>query len=252
LPNTKPVSTSCGDTGETSVVNPVTPRITTTATASVTIGQPISDTATLNGTTKDPNGNPAGGTITFTAFFNDNTCNVAALVFTSGAVAVTGDGTYDSATFTPAALGTYYWIAVYSGNLPNTTGASTSCGDSGEVSIVTKLPSTIATAQFYYPNDTATVTGTGTFNGTVSFELHQSATCTDAAFYNQSGVALSGTGSGSMASTSNTSYKADATNPGPFYWKVTYSGDTTHFDVTACVESSSVSITDDGPTTGNS
>jgi len=247
--NNSSTTSKCDDAGETSLVNPVTPKITTAATASVTIGQPISDTAALAGTTVDPNGNPAGGTITFTAYFNDNTCNAAALVFTSSPVAVTGDGTYDSATFTPSALGTYYWIAVYSGNLPNTKGASTSCGDSGEASIVTRLPSTNATNQFYYPNDTATVTGTGTFNGTVSFELHKAPNCSDAFVYRELNDSLNGNTSGSTSSTNNTSYRADASNSGPFFWKVTYSGDSTHFDVTACVESSSVSISDDGSTT---
>ncbi|TME21004.1 MAG: hypothetical protein E6I67_08860 [Chloroflexi bacterium] len=259
-PNTSgPVSTTCGDTGETSVVNPVTPTLTTTATVSVTVGSPIDDTAHLGGTTTKPNGTPATGTITFSLYGPSNTATCITAIEQS-VVNVSGNGDYSASagalsgtlgSLTPSQLGTYYWIAVYSGDPPNTNGASTACGDSGESSIVTKLPSTIATNQFYYPNDTATVTGTGTFDGKVSFELHKVAGCTDAAAYSAANVALSGTTSGSTASTNNTSYKADATNSGPFYWKVTYSGDSTHFDVTACVESSSVTITDDGSTTSS-
>src|SRR4029077_19663906 len=49
--NNLAASTSCGDAGESSVVNKMQPSISTTAIASVTVGNPISDTATLSGAT---------------------------------------------------------------------------------------------------------------------------------------------------------------------------------------------------------
>ena len=59
--NNTPVSTPCGDTGETSTISPVTPTIITTAT-SADVGGSISDTAHISGLS-----NPIDGTITFTS-----------------------------------------------------------------------------------------------------------------------------------------------------------------------------------------
>ena len=64
--NNAPSSTACRDANESSVVNMEQPAIVTRATASVIIGDPISDTATLSGATSD-----AGGTITFRLFSDD-------------------------------------------------------------------------------------------------------------------------------------------------------------------------------------
>src|SRR5262249_60482064 len=40
-------------------------------------------------------------------------------------------------TLTPTLVGTYYWVASYSGDSPNTNGASGACGDSNESVTVT-------------------------------------------------------------------------------------------------------------------
>jgi hypothetical protein len=126
--NNTAVSTACGDTGETSTISPVTPTITTLATAEVNLGSPISDTATISGLV-----NPDGtGTITFTAY-SDNTCATSAFSSTVGPV--TADGDYNSGNFTPVSAGTYYWIASFSGD-GNNDPATTLCGDPGESSIV--------------------------------------------------------------------------------------------------------------------
>ena len=126
--NNNAASTACGDNGETSHVTPATPAITTTATAEVNLGSPISDTATISGLV-----NADGtGTITFTAY-SDNTC--ATSVFSSTVSPVTADGDYNSGNFTPGSAGTYYWIASFSGD-GNNDPATTLCGDPGESSIV--------------------------------------------------------------------------------------------------------------------
>jgi hypothetical protein len=230
-----------------------------------TIGGTISDTAILSGAS-----NPTGA-VTFDLYkFAANatptatSCtgkatNVAPYVTslsTSTWTLNATTGNYEATVTYPTSgtlgasdLGQYRWIATFAGDGSNSPAGPTGCIDTGERSDVTKLPSTIGTTQFYYPNDTATITGTGSFNGTVAFELHKQSDCLDASVYSPSSVALSGTASGSTASTTNSTYAANALNPGPFYWKVTYSGDSTHRDVTACVESSSVSITDGGTTT---
>jgi uncharacterized repeat protein (TIGR01451 family) len=111
--------------------------LTTTAQSPVTLGQSISDVAHLTGSTLG-----AGGTITF-HLFSDAAC--ANEVNTGlNSVAVNGDGNYNSGSFTPAAPGTYYWIASYSGDANNgpATGA---CGDAGETSVVDKAPTSTAT-----------------------------------------------------------------------------------------------------------
>jgi len=114
--------------------------LTTSATASVTIGSPISDDAILTGATGG-----AGGTITFHLFFNDNTCAAANEVTTGlSPKTVNGNGTYNSGDFTPTAVGTYYWTAVYSGDL-NNAGSSTSCDDANESSVVNKAQLTATT-----------------------------------------------------------------------------------------------------------
>jgi hypothetical protein len=86
--------------------------VSSQASPGVTPGGAVSDTATLSG------GNAPTGTITFSLYGpNDAACTGAA-IFTS-VVAVGGNGTYTSASFTPAALGTYRWIANYGGDVNN-------------------------------------------------------------------------------------------------------------------------------------
>jgi hypothetical protein len=88
------------------------------AAPSVTLGAAISDTKTLSG-----GANPTG-TITFNLYGpNDATCS-GAVIFTS-TVTVNGNGSYSSTSFTPLAIGTYRWIANYSGDANNAATANT-------------------------------------------------------------------------------------------------------------------------------
>jgi hypothetical protein len=128
-------TTLCGDSNEQSIVGPATPVLATSASNGVTaaaLGVSVTDSATLTGTANQPNGSPAGGSITFKLYGPADvpTCidpgtTGANLVFTSTpAVTVSGDtsGTavYGPVSFAPATAGTYYWVASYSGNAPNT------------------------------------------------------------------------------------------------------------------------------------
>jgi hypothetical protein len=124
--NNDPASSGCQE--EVLVVSPASPGITTTATAEVNLGSPISDTATISGLVSAD----GTGSITFTAY-SDNTC--ATSVFSSTVGPVTADGDYNSGNFTPLSAGTYYWIASFSGD-GNNDPATTLCGDPGESSIV--------------------------------------------------------------------------------------------------------------------
>jgi hypothetical protein len=96
----------------------------------VALGAAISDTATLSGGT-----NPTGQ-ITFNLYGpNDATCSSAA-IFTS-TVTVAGNGSYGSTpAFTPTAVGTYRWIANYSGDA-NNNATTNACNGANENVVVT-------------------------------------------------------------------------------------------------------------------
>jgi hypothetical protein len=133
------VTSPCGAPNETSVVAPPVATIVTAATPTVTISQPISDTATVSG----PAGAPAPtGTVTFTLFGpNDPTCAGAQLLVPPRVVPLAGGPppTANSGPFTPTAVGTYNWVAVYSGDAIYAS-ATSPCGAPNEASVVTALP----------------------------------------------------------------------------------------------------------------
>ena len=111
--------------------------LTTTAQTPVTLGQPISDVAHLTGSTLG-----AGGTITF-HLYSDAGCKTE-INTGLNPVSVNGDGNYSSGSYIPAAPGTYYWIASYSGDA-NNSASTGACGDAGETSVVDKAPTSTAT-----------------------------------------------------------------------------------------------------------
>jgi hypothetical protein len=203
--------------------------LTTTATTSATVGDPISDTAHLADV---PAG--TGGTITFHLFKDDATCAAASEVTTGlSPVTVNGPGDYNSGNFNTTAIGTYYWTAVYSG-AAGVDGSSTACNDPGEVTEVTKIQSGISTHQSVIPNDSATITGGGT--GSVRFRLFSGTGCSGTALVDQSGTI-----SGGAASTNNTTISVDAN--GTYSWLVEYAGDGTHTGATSTCSTEHFAIT---------
>jgi hypothetical protein len=195
-PNTLGLNGVCNAANENVVVSPKQPSIATVATAPPPNGAPlgttINDTATLSGTSTRPDGSPAGGTITFTLYgpvaTNTPTCTV---VVGTSVVGVSGDGNYVASTgtitgtLTPTAPGFYFWIAVYSGDLPNTLGVSGQCGDPNETSLL--IRTTITTAQTFTIQDSATIsaTGGGDLAGGVRFRLFQTSNCTGGTLVDQ-------------------------------------------------------------------
>jgi len=97
------------------------PAIVTSATSGLPTDT-IKDTATLSGATSN-----AGGSITFTAWLNNSTCTGNA-DFTSSPVTVSGNGNYSATIPSPVAVGTWYWIASYTGDANNKPYKGT-CGD---------------------------------------------------------------------------------------------------------------------------
>ncbi len=219
--NNAAVSTPCNDSNESSVVAQVTPTISTQATANTPIGGQISDQATLSG-----GGGPTG-TITFTAYGpDDDTCGNPP-AYTSSAVAVSGNGEYDSSlTFTPATAGTYRWIASYSGDT-NNAAVATTCDDPNETSIVAQATpamvtqATASAAVTTQISDQATLTGGSTPTGTITLTAYgpNNTTCANPPAYTSSAVVVAGNGS---------YVNSPAFAPGSlgtYRWRASYSGD---------------------------
>jgi hypothetical protein len=260
LPNTLAIAGACNDANESVVVTPGQPAITTQATSAAgsPLGTAIDDVAHLTGTKLDPDGSNADGTITFTLYGpNDATC---ATGIATRVVNVDGDGFYTASTgtgsgsLTPTAAGTYRWIAVYSGDLPNTLGVSGACNDANEASLIISLQPTLTTAQRFTPNDSATVTvtsGAGDLAGNVRFQLFvNNATCTGTADYDSGNISVaSGSGTGLSRTVSSSNTTAYATTGTTFSWLVTYvstNGGHTNVTATCNAENSSITIANGG------
>jgi hypothetical protein len=237
-------------------VTPVTPTLTTSAGPDVLLGNPITDTATLSGTSNKPGtpainpttaGGPADGTITFT-LYGPNDCTTVA--FTSAPVTVSGDGTYGPVSFTPTAIGTYHWVATYTGDPPNTNGTSaTTCPDTTEDVVVSSVPSSMTSAQSFIPNDSATISASqgGDLAGTVTFQLFESSNCSGTAIYTSAPIPVSGA-SPQTVSTSNTTVSTTAPNVS---WLVSYdSTNPAQDDISAkCFENTALAIANNGTVT---
>jgi hypothetical protein len=124
LPATDRFAPSSSQPQQYVVANKATPTISTQASPGGMVGTPVRDVATLSA------GLSPTGTVTF-RLFSDSACG--AQVFTStNAVAAT---TATSGWFTPAAPGTYYWTAAYSGDARNNA-ATSACNAPNESVVV--------------------------------------------------------------------------------------------------------------------
>jgi hypothetical protein len=215
--------------------------IVTTASGPVTIGQSLTDTATLSNVSAN-----ASGTITFKAY-SDAACQT--LVFTSAAVTVNGPNDYTSGPYTPTAVGTYYWIASYSGD-PNNTGITGACGDAGESSVVNKAAPTLATTPSaggtvgVTLNDSATLTNAVSPTGSIVFNLYPptDTTCTGTAAFTQS-VTLSG-------NTASTTGGFVTNAAGTWRWTASYAGDAKNESASSGCQAEQVTVTKATPSLG--
>jgi hypothetical protein len=206
----------CLAPNESVVVSKAPATLSTVASSSIAVGGAISDTATLTG------GFNPQGTITFTAFTN-NTCT-GTPAFTSGPIAVNGNGSYSSGPFMTTEVGTYNFVAVYSGDTNNLsfTGA---CLDVDESVIVTQAPTTLTTvaspsiAVGGAISDTATLTGGFNPQGTITFTAFTNNTCTGTPAFTSGPVAVNGNGSYSSG-------PFITTEVGTYNFVAVYSGDT--------------------------
>ncbi len=224
--NNDTATTKCGDTNESSVVNAASPTITTAAATPLALGGSATDTATLS------SGYSPTGTITFTVYGPSASADCSGTPVATSTATVSGNGQYTSGTFTPAAAGTYYWIASYGGDGNNNT-AATKCGDTGETLTVPKLSPTIST-QATTPvivggtaTDTATLPSGSSPTGTITFSVYGPSATPD----------CSGTPVATSTATVNgdgqyTSGKFTPTAVGTYYWIASYGGDTNNNSAT--------------------
>ena len=244
------------------IVNPVTPTLSTSAGADVTLGNAVTDSATLGGTATQPadpiinltgtSGAAAGGTITF-KLYGPSSTGCGTLAYTSPTVAVSGNATYNTPEpqFAPADAGDYHWVAVYSGNSPNTNDIThnAACTDTAEDVTVTSVASSLTSSQEWVPNDSVTVSapaGSGNLAGTVSFALYASSDCAeggDAAIYSTTEAV-----SGASPQTVSTSNATAQLASGSFSWSVSYdSTNAAQRDIPAsCHETSALTIANGG------
>ena len=240
-------------------VNPVTPGLDTLAGDDVILGNAITDSATISGLATQPanpvinltgtGGAAAGGTITFTLYGPDDCTTVA---YTSAAVTVSGNGTYNTPNpqFIPVLPGTYHWVAAYSGNLPNNNATShnATCTDTDEDVVVSTVPSSLTSAQTWVPSDSVTVSATGAGNlvGVVSFEFFTNGTCDGTSAFSTTNN-VSGASPQTVLSGNAPAQTAD----GSFSWRVSYdSTNPGQRDIPAsCHETSSLTVSNGGTVT---
>ncbi len=186
--------------------------VTKVSADTITIGGSVTDTATLSG------GNNPTGTITFKVYGPDDATCSGAVVFTD-TVTVNGNGSYTSDAFIPADVGTYRWIASYSGDAKNTA-SSGACGDQNEQVVVKKAKPQLGTAPNLLPNDRATIAGlVAPSGGSLVFRLFLNGTCTGAPAYTETQVV----NANGAFNTNNTSVRVTA--DAVLSWIVAYSGD---------------------------
>ena len=162
-------NTPCGAPNQTSLVAHATPGMQVTASPDVTVGGALSDSATITGAAGTPT-----GTVRFDLYGPDNATCGGTPLFSKEVVLAGGTGA--SGDFSPTALGTYRWIATYSGDakyLP----ASTACGAPSQTRTVAKATPVIAQTPSgtvdagQAVSDRAALSGGAAPTGTLTFRL---------------------------------------------------------------------------------
>jgi hypothetical protein len=239
------VAGACNDANENATITPATPALVTTASAGGPIGTVLTDQATLSG------GASPTGSITFRLYGpNDASC-AGAPVFTSNAIAVSGNGTYTSAPgFTSAALGTYRWIASYSGDANNAAIPGACNGANESATITTAAPALVTTASAGGPigtvlTDQATLSGGVNPTGSITFRLYgpNDASCTGAPVFTSNAIAVNGNGTYASAP----GYTSTAV--GTYRWIASYSGDANNVAIPGACNGANESATITQPPT---
>ena len=216
-----PVSGSCGDEGETTVVNPVDASLDSTATEVVTVGQDIENTVTVSGF-----GTPTG-TVDFALYLG----SCANLVASFDDVPLSG-GTATSPTYMTESVGTYLWFVSYSGDASNNP-VINGCDVEEPVSDDESEAEPAEPTLEVIADETdeiigAPISASGILDegfepgGSIDFVLYTTATCD--AGSEVAGVASTVPVDGN-GTYSTPNFDSSSVGVGSFFWGATYSGD---------------------------
>jgi len=217
--NTTTAVSGAGSGSSSVTVTRANPTIVTSASPPTVVGTQIFDSANLAG-----GAGPGGptGTITFT-LFGPNNSSCAGGPISTLVVPVAGNGPYSSNSVATVAVGTYRWIASYSGDVNNNTAGPTACTDPLEAVVATpatpQLTTTASTSNLGGPiHDTATLTGAFNPTGNITFSLYgpNNAMCTGTPIFTST-VPISGNGAMSPNFTPSAA--------GTYRWIAAYFGD---------------------------
>ncbi len=194
-------------------------------------GSKLTDSATL------AKGSNPSGTITFTCYAPDG----KTIVDTETAT-VNGNGTYTTSTgYLPTAVGTYQWVASYSGDGANKAVASTKTAE--KVSLANLTISTISNSPVFLGSgilvtDSATLSGGYNPTGTIIFVLFApNGRAVDTESVTVNGDGNYNTPTGYMPSTAGT-----------YQWVASYSGDGNNKAVSTSLKSDPVTVIGAGAT----
>jgi hypothetical protein len=235
--NNKAAASSCGEASAAVAVGTASPSLTTTSSAGVGIGGQVHATASLAG------GDEATGTIEFALYAPGDTACTGTPVFTETKTVTAASTTYESGMFTPAAAGTYRWVAEYSGD-GNNDGAESPCAEaSAAVAVASASPSlTVASSAGItvggQVHATATLAGGHEASGMIAFALYgpDDATCTGTPIFAETVNVKVGTGA----------YESAAFTPtaaGTYRWIASYSGDGNNEAVASSCANASAAVT---------
>jgi uncharacterized repeat protein (TIGR01451 family) len=204
--------------GANVIVPRIAPTFGATSSGDVMIGGSVNDTATLSG------GEGPTGTITFELFGPEDSTCATAPVSTTTVNVTSGNGSYTSPDFSPAAVGTYRWTASYSGDGQNEP-STVDCNAGGQTVTVSKVvPTVAAQSSPDLPiggavNDTATLIGGDSPTGTIEFRLYgpDDTVCGGPAAFSDT-VPVNGNGAYLSANFTPTQI-------GAYRWIASYSGD---------------------------
>ena len=177
-PNDAAAASGC--MSEPLTVNPDQPSLSTQlSSATVAIGGSVDDTSALSGASAG-----ASGTVTYFVYDND-TCSGGSggLVATLGPVSVTAGSVPDSADWTATGtVGTYYFVASYSGDANNLTATSGCATEPITVTpdnptISTQLSATTVTGGGSVYDTSALAGASAGASGTVTYFVYDNDTC---------------------------------------------------------------------------
>ncbi|MEU8194926.1 vWA domain-containing protein [Microbispora amethystogenes] len=215
----------------TEQVPKATPSIATTPSGQVPAGGNVSDTATLSG------GYHPTGTVTFQLYGPGDTTCATPIATRTGTVS--GSGTAASGNVAAGGVGTYRWVASYSGDAANNA-VTSPCGDE-QVVVVKATPGIATTPSGSVPaggvvSDTATVSGGFHPTGTITFQLYGPGDTACATPIATRTGTLSGSG---------TAASGDVTigAAGTYRWTATYSGNADNNSVTSPCSDEQVTVT---------